>query len=101
MHGVQCTENIHKRLARAVDTTHAHSSTCSGRNGLAKSRFLDITTQEHLLLAIFCLRWKLGKSHCYVYVFFTSPSVGGIVLSMVRPYPACTDLRCRVWSRLL
>ena len=36
----------------AVDTTHAHSSTCSGRNGLAKSRFLNITTQEHLLAIV-------------------------------------------------
>jgi len=62
MHGVQCTENIYqKRLARAVDTTHAHSSACSGRNGLANSRFLNITTQEQFLLAVVLFKVETRK----------------------------------------
>jgi len=102
MHGVQCTENIYqKRLARAVDTTHAHSSACSGRNGLAKSRFLNITTQEQFLLAVVLFKVETRKEPLLRVRIFHKSVSGWYSPIHVRPYPACTDLRCRVWSRLL
>ena len=71
----------------AVDTTHEHSSAFSGQNSLAKSRFsLNITTQEQLLLTVVLFKVETRKDEAIATCTnLTRPSVGGIVLSMVRP----------------